>query len=100
GLSGAASVATGTGTLRAGNITTNLQANTLGSLTPVSVSGNLALNNASFATVTRTITTADSIADVDSTITAKITDGEDNTTFVNETQTLVFTGNITGGQFS
>src|SRR5262249_59368809 len=90
GLTSSAQVATGTGTLTISNsgasgtiLTVNAQTNTFGNVNPVTVSGNLALTVPGGASVTKTITTNDTIADVDLLITAKITDGDGNANLQN-----------------
>src|SRR5262249_507228 len=79
GFTRAEEIATGTGTLTISNstyITASNLANTLGSMTPVLISGNLALQTPGGAAATRTITSGDAIASTDVMITAKITDGD------------------------
>src|SRR5262249_26060819 len=98
GISSSTSVATGTGTLTVNNNTFTLNTQSVafggvtftsfGNVSPVTVSGTLALQTAGSTTAAnRTITTNDTIADVDLLVTAKITDGDGNATLQSITAT-------------
>ena len=84
-LTGAAQVTTGAGTLTLNNnsfITVN-NGQGFGSLAPVTVSGNLALNTPGAAAATRTFVVNDGIAETDLRIDARITDGDGNANLQN-----------------
>ncbi|HZJ17069.1 MAG TPA: autotransporter-associated beta strand repeat-containing protein, partial [Chthoniobacteraceae bacterium] len=86
GVAAVASLTTGSGTLTiSGGLTVSAQGSTFGNVLPVTVSGTLALTTAGGAAATRTITTNDTIADVDLLLAAKITDGDGNANLQNIT---------------